>query len=365
MFDVIVIGAGQAGLAAAHALQQAGLKFHVLEASDRAAGSWPRYYDSLSLFSPARYSGLPGLAFPGNPERYPVRDEVIHYLESYARHFAFPIAFRTRVARVQREAGYFSVITDNGDSWSARTVISASGPFNQPYIPSFPSLEHFTGQILHSADYRKPADIAGSRVAVVGGGNSAIQIAWELASSHEVTISSRHPLRFLAQRPLGRDLHHWLTLSGLDTLPLGRWCGWSPATPVLDPGVYRRALAEGVINQRRLFDQITPNGLLWGKEEQTVDTLLMATGFRPCPDYLEGLDGCSAANAAQQRGGVSNTVPGLFFVGMAWQQSNASATLRGVGHDARRVVKRITRLLEKPVSWRSRLTLLETGCCCR
>lgn len=347
MYDVIVIGAGQAGLASAHALQNAGLSFHVLESSDRAAGSWPRYYDSLKLFSPARHSSLPGLPFHGDPERYPLRDEVVQYLEDYARHFAFPIAYSARVTRISREGNHFHIETADGSRWLARTVISASGPYNQPNIPEFDGLDQFSGKIVHSADYRNRADVPGTRVAVVGSGNSAIQIAHELSRTHQVVVSAREQPRLVRQRPWGRDIHDWLTLSGVDTLPVGRWFGWSPTTPVLDSGVYRRAFAEGALAYRPLFDRVTAQGLRWGEQEEQFDTLVMATGFVNQPDYLAGLDGMDAARAAQQKGGRAVHVHGLYFVGTAWQQSNASATLRGVGRDARAVVKHIVRQLKR------------------
>ena len=117
MLDVIVIGAGQAGLAAAHALTQAGLSFKILEAGNRAAGSWPHYYDSLTLFSPARFSSLPELPFAGDPERYPLRDEVISYLENYARHFDFPLVYQARVRQIVREGEGFLLSTEAGQTY--------------------------------------------------------------------------------------------------------------------------------------------------------------------------------------------------------------------------------------------------------
>ncbi len=350
MLDVLVIGAGQAGLASAYHLQKAGLDFLVLEATQRAAGSWPHYYDSLVLFSPAAYSGLPGLPFPGDPERYPRRDEVVGYLEQYARHFAFPIRFGARVQRVTGVDGNFHVMTDAGETWQARTVISASGPFRQPHLPAFEGLDQFTGQVLHSSAYRRPEDVLGQRVAVVGVGNSAIQIAHELSRTRDVTVLGRGRPRFLAQRQWGRDIHFWLRRSGLDQWPLGHWLGWAPATPVLDDGRYRAAFASGKLKYRPMFQRITEQGLVWNEKAQPFDTLLLATGFVNRPAYLEGLDGLSASEAAQQKGGVARHVAGLFFVGNAWQRNNASATLRGVGPDAARVVRRIQSSLNRPAS---------------
>lgn len=360
MLDVIVIGAGQAGLAAAHALTQAGLSFKILEAGNRAAGSWPHYYDSLTLFSPAKFNGLPELPFPGEPERYPLRDEVISYLENYARHFDFPLVYQARVRQIVREGEGFLLSTEAGQTFQARAVIAASGPFNQPNIPAFAGLQQFGGRLLHSSAYLRPADVAGSRVAIVGSGNSAVQIAYELAQTHQVILTARQAPRFMAQRPFGLDLHVWLTRSGLDRLPLGDWFQLNPTTPVLDHGLYRRAFASGALNFRPLFDRVTRDGLQWGDRVEPVDTLIMATGFINSPAYLAGLDGLGAAAAAEQRGGVATQVPGLFFVGTAWQRSHASATLRGVGPDAVHVVKQLQRYLRAKVA-----AAPVTRACCR
>lgn len=358
-YDVIVIGAGQAGLASAHALQKAGLRYVVLEAGERAAGSWPSYYDSLTLFSPARYSSLPGLPFPGDPDRYPLKQEVIDYLESYARHFALTISYGAKVTKVERHGDEFAVLTETGMRWHARAVIVASGPFNQPNIPDFPGLADFKGQVLHSSAYRRPADIGGQKVAVVGAGNSAAQIAYELAQSHEVILTSRQPPHFIRQRILGRDIHFWLRLTGYDNVPLGHWHRASKSVPVLDTGRYQAALADGRVVWKSLFERLDEQGARWGEELVTIDTLLLATGFRHQPPFLEGLAGLDAATAAQQEGGISSHVPGLYFVGVSWQRAHDSATLRGVGADARHVVKHIQRLLKPQRFHFHRLA----GCC--
>lgn len=218
MYDTLVIGAGQAGLAASYFLKRAGLSFAVLEATTASTGSWPQYYDSLRLFSPARFSSLPGSPFPGIPDRYPHRDEVSTYLRSYAEHFHLPIFFQQEVCQVQRVGSYFEVVTTAGTSYQARTLIAATGAFRQPYVPVFPGQDRFQGQILHAASYRHPDPFRGQRVLVVGAGNSAVQIAVELAQVAQVTLTSHRPVRFVSQRPGGRDVHFWMWLLGVDRL---------------------------------------------------------------------------------------------------------------------------------------------------
>ena len=194
-YDTIVIGAGQAGLAAGYHLQRAGVSFAILEAGDQPGGSWPAYYDSLRLFSPARYSALPGRPFPGPAGRYPARDEVVAYLRDYAAHFRLPVITGVRVTEVAPAPDGFRVRAANGTVFSARAVVAATGAFHRPSLPALPGQESFGGRIIHSAAYRRPEDFAGQRVIVVGAGNSAVQIAVELADTQggpaEVTLATR------------------------------------------------------------------------------------------------------------------------------------------------------------------------------
>jgi putative flavoprotein involved in K+ transport len=136
--DVVVIGAGQSGLAAARALQARGISPVVLEAGDRAAGSWPCYYDSLKAFSPAGFNSMPGLAFPGDPDRYPARDEVAGYLERYAAALGAEIHTHTRVAAVGKHGRDFVVVTADGRRLRAAGVVAATGSFSAPYRPGLP-----------------------------------------------------------------------------------------------------------------------------------------------------------------------------------------------------------------------------------
>ncbi|UVS79830.1 NAD(P)/FAD-dependent oxidoreductase [Actinokineospora sp. UTMC 2448] len=327
MIDALVIGAGQAGLATAHALRTAGVVPVVLEAGPEPVGSWPSYYDSLTLFSPARYSALPGLRFPGNPDRYPGRDDVVDYLRRYAKNLDADIRVGHRVRSVRRDGDGWTVATDDS-ALRARIVVCASGYFGRPHRPPLPG---FTGTVLHSSDYREPSPFAGQRVVVVGAGNSAVQIAADLAPHARVTLASRTPVRFVPQRPLGRDVHFWSTRSGVDALPIGPLLRDPPSSPVLDDGRYQRA----VTDRRPLHTVADGTRLTWpdGTSEH-VDTVILATGYRPDVPYL--------ADPGQPRRGLS-VHPGLGFVGMEWQRSLASATLRGVGRDARYVVKRLLR----------------------
>jgi putative flavoprotein involved in K+ transport len=345
VLDALVIGAGQAGLAAGYHLKRAGLSFEILEARGEPGGSWPGYYDSLTLFSPARYSGLPGMPFSGSPDRYPARDEVVGYLRGYAEAFGLPVLAGKGVLRAERDAGAgFRLLTEDGGEHRARTLIAATGSFARPHQPRFPGQEAFRGRMLHAAEYRNPGPFRGKRVVVVGGGNSAVQIARELAGVAETTLATRAPIRFMPQVVLGRDLHFWLSVSGLDRLPVGRLFDVSEPGGVVDDGTYAAAVRSGRPDRRPMFSRFTESGVVWddGREEP-VDAVLLATGYGPNLGYLGPLGALRADGRPDQRGGVSRAVPGLYFVGLPFQTSFASATLRGVGFDAELVVARARR----------------------
>lgn len=338
--DVAIIGGGQSALAAARAVKAHGLTPVILEASDRPAGSWPRYYDSLRLFSPARYSALPDLPLGGDGDRYPRRDEVADYLVRYADRLQVDIRTHTRVQVVEADGAGFSVRTADGRHMTAGGIVAATGAFGAPIRPQLPGQIEFTGEILHVADYRDPEPYAGKRIVVVGGGNSAVQVGHELAEVATVTLATRAPLRFLPQVQNGRDLHHWLTTTGFDHLPPEWLVHFVDGTLVLDPGHYEGATRAGRWDRRPVFDRLDGDAVVWadGTRDRT-DTVLLATGYRPDLGYLRHLDGAlDAAGAPLHAGGLSATRPGLAYLGLEFQRSFASNTLRGVARDAEHVI---------------------------
>ncbi len=339
--DLIVIGSGQAGLATAHIARTRGVRPLLLDAADRAGGSWPNYYNSLTLFSPARFCSLPGMPFPGDPDRYPTRDEVVAYLTAYTEHLNADVRFGHDVRSVTAHDRQFQVATSTGAVFEAPMVVAASGGFGRPYRPPIAGLDTFTGTVLHAAQYRTPDPFTGARVIVVGGGNSAVQIAVELAATSRVSIATRTPLRWQRQRLLGRDFHWWLTRTGLDT------ASWAPrfaptTVPVIDDGRYQTAVRSGNPDHRRLFHRIDHDTVEWPDHPaEHVDAIILATGYRPAVDYLRGSGALDAGGNPVHRGGVSTTVPGLGYVGLERQRSLGSATLRGVGRDADHVIHRL------------------------
>ena len=329
--ETLVIGAGQAGLAAAWHLKKNQVNFLILEATNQIGGSWHHYYDSLKLFSPAAYSSLPDFSFPKTAHVYPLRDEVINYLKSYAEKFNFPIQLNESVISVIPNDQGFEVLTSQNNRYQTKTIIAASGAFAKPYIPKIKGLDKFKGKIIHSASYLNPQNYINQKIVVVGAANSAVQIAAELGASSNVTIASREKIKFFPQKILGMDFHWWLKWTGLEKT---RWLN-DQSTPVLDDGRYRAALKGGLFQQREMFTEADESGVIWANgAKEEIDTLLFATGFRPNVSYLDGLKVIDSNQNLIQRNGVSDAHSGLYFLGFPKQRNFASATLRGVGADA-------------------------------
>jgi len=337
--SVVVIGGGQSGLAGAFAVRDAGMHPVLLEAGDRTVGSWPDYYDSLTLFSPARYSGFPGAPLPGDPDRYPTRDEVIAYLERLALGLDAEILTNTAATRVEVDGRGFVVHTNTGEAFFAAGVICASGSFSNPYVPQLAGQDGFSGEVLHVADYRSPKQYAGQRIVVLGAGNSAIQVGYELADVAKVTLAVRRPVQFVPQVRGGRDMHYWLHTLRLDLLPPSVLSRIVRGTLVFDTGIYRNALKSGLLDQRPVFTRFEGDEVIWqdGTREH-VDTVISATGYRPSLPYLQNLGALDDTGMPLHSRGISLTHPGLVYLGVEFQRSFSSNTLRGVSRDAQYVV---------------------------
>lgn len=342
IYDALIIGGGQAGLATAYRLKEAGLSYRVLNASGEPTGAWPQYYESLTLFSPAEYSSLPGMVFPGDPKGYPVRDEVIDYLRSYARHFDLDIQNDTFITDVQHDNGNFILKDANGTTYESKSMIAASGSFNEPFVPIIPGQEYFSGECLHAIDYLSPEKFADKRVVVVGAANTAVQIAYELADVAKTSLAVRKRIQYAPQQILGKDFHFWLSLTGLGKTP---WLK-DQSTPVLDTGKYKAAIKLGKPDQRKMFRTFDESGVVWsdGKRED-IDVVIFATGYRPKLNYLSSLNASGSSTENGSRYGVSSRVPGLYYMGFSGQRSFQSATLRGVGRDSAYILQQLERHL--------------------
>jgi putative flavoprotein involved in K+ transport len=212
--EAVVVGSGQAGLAIGYFLRQKGRDVTILEAGDAPATAWRTRWDSLRLFTPVRYDSLPGRTFPGDPDSYPGRDDVVAYLTDYAESFELPVEVKSQVRAIRQAPGGY-IVEMNDRAYTARQVVIATGPFQVPRIPSIAGVLDSGVAQLHSSAYRRPDQMPSGPMLVVGGGNTGFQIAEELSRWHEVHLSIGARQTPLPQRIAGRDLFDYLEAIGI------------------------------------------------------------------------------------------------------------------------------------------------------
>ncbi|WP_344265733.1 ArsO family NAD(P)H-dependent flavin-containing monooxygenase [Streptomyces sodiiphilus] len=345
--DVVVIGGGQAGLAAGYYLRRTGLDFVILDAQDAPGGAWRHMWDSLRLFSPAEHSSLPGRPMPPQPGRtYPDASHVIGYLKEYEERYGLPVHRPVRVLGVHRDGDDLRVETDSGRRW-ARSVISATGTWWRPLIPAVRGREIYRGRQLHTVGYRDPGEFTGRSVTVVGAGNSAAQIAADLAGHAELTWVTRHPPRFLADDVDGRALFAAATarrraLDAGEPDPGGvAALGDIVATPPV-----RAARNKGLLRPVAMFDRLEADGPVWADGTRVrADAVIWCTGFRPALGHLAPLGLRRSGGLIPTDGTRSVEEPRLHLLGYGDWTGPASATLIGVGLPARDAVRRIAALV--------------------
>jgi len=341
LVDVLVVGGGQAGLAASWYLSRAGVEHLVVDAERRVGDAWRRRWDSLELFSAAAYSALPGLPFPGDPQHFPGKDEVADYLEAYARTFELPVTLDTRVRSLDRADTGYRLDTARG-SYQAGQVVVATGAYQQPAVAELAAKLRDEVVQLHSAAYRNPAQLAGEQVLVVGSANSGVGIAEDLAQSHQVHLSRGQHLPRLPRRLLGRSLHWWGDHLGLLTAPLeGSWRGRTQRGDLLIGTslgqlprrgvrlVGRTVAVEGNGRTVRFADgqSLAPQAIVW------------ATGYRSDYSWIQVPVLDQRGTPIHHRG--MTQAPGLYFLGMHNQYSRGSSLLGFVHHDAAFITERI------------------------
>ncbi|MGW2395645.1 ArsO family NAD(P)H-dependent flavin-containing monooxygenase [Kitasatospora sp. NPDC001664] len=331
--QVLVVGAGQAGLAAGYHLRRAGLDFAILDANPAPGGAWQHYWDTLRLFSPAGYSSLPGRPMPQQPgQEYPDAAHVVSYLTDYERRYDLPVHRPVRVEAIARDLDGITVTTDDGD-WRGRALVLATGNWERPFIPAVPGRADFTGRQLHTHAYRSAADFTGQRVVVVGGANSGAQIAADLHATAEVHWVTRRPARHLPDEIDGRALFDLATRRVQSGGPRISDLGDIVAVPPV-----RAARAAG-LTDRPMFDRLTPTGAAWADGTTwDCDTVIWCTGFRPDlpPIDLPRTDGRITTDGTR-----STEDPRIHLLGYGDWTGPASATLIGVGRTARTAVEQL------------------------
>jgi len=338
---IVVVGAGAAGLAAAAVLRGRGLDPLVLEQDTAIGGTWARRYDRLHLHTVRDHSGLPGYPIPREHGRYLSRDAYAGYLQDYARHHGVRVRTLTPVSALRRSGTRWDV--DGADArWRARVVVVATGQYRVPVVPALPGRELFTGDLVHSVDYRNATGYAGRRVLVVGAGNSGAEIATDLAEHGAafVALAIRTPPPVVPRDPFGQPVQKTgMLLSRLppaiaDRLarltarlvlgdlarhgyPRPAWWPYSSRrVPVIDVG-FVAALKRGTVQVRPALERLTPTAAVYADgRSEPFDAIVMATGFTSGLDALIEADGVlDAAHDPLARSGESTVLPGLYFNG--------------------------------------------------
>lgn len=346
--DTLIVGGGQAGLAMGYWLAQEGSSFLIVDENARTGDSWRQRWDSLRLFTPGKYDGLPGAPFPGDRLSFPTKDELADYPEDYGRRFDLPIVHNVRVDGLASDGDGFHV-TSGQRSWRARNVVIATGGYRVPKTPAFAGELSADILQLHSQDYKNPSQLQPGPVLVVGLGNSGAEIAMEVSGSHPTVVAGAPggelPVRH--GRAAARFVLPVIRFAGLHVLtldtPVGRKVApkfMQKAAPLIRTRT-KELRAAGV----ELLPRVT--GVRDGYPEvggdfQTVKpaNVIWCTGYRD--DYswvrVPVVDG--AGRLLQKRGVVAD-VPGVFFIGQEFLFAAASATLPGVGRDARYLARRV------------------------
>jgi putative flavoprotein involved in K+ transport len=344
----IVIGGGQAGLSVGYHLKKQGIPFLILDAGARVGDAWRNRWDSLRLFTPARYDSLPGLPFPARGDAFPTKDEMADYLENYAQHFNLPVQLGANVDGLSKEGNHF-IVTAGSLRYEADNVVVAMANYQKPRQPAFARELDSSIVQLHAHQYRNPSQLQEGGVLVVGAGNSGADIAIDVAQTHPTWMSGKEsgiiPYRietFLARFAFVRLMrfvgHRVLTAS----TPIGR---------KLRPKLLHRAAplirvkpadlaAAGIERVARVVGVRNGQPLLADDRTLDVKNVIWCTGYHPGFSWINLPIFDHAGDPLHERGIVPGA-PGLYFVGLQFLYSMTSATVTGVGRDARHVVKAI------------------------
>src|SRR5947209_3621798 len=334
--DLLIIGAGQAGLALGYHLKQTPLRFQLVEGHQRIGDSWRKRYDSLVLFTPRAYSALPGLVVPGDPEGYPTKDEMADYMESYATHFALPVLVDTHIRRLERSNDGFRATTGTGETIDARAVVLATGAYQQPALP--PIAQQLSADVvqLSPKSYTSPAQIPAGSVLVVGDGATGRQIARELTATHQVHLSTGRPRRVSPERLLGKSVFWWMDKLGIlrasRESPIGKYLMKADPFPGKALGL-KRLRRQGLAVVGRLIHIDGKNVTFASGKTTAVETVIWATAYKEDTDWIAIREAKDAQGNMLHRRGVS-PVPYLYMIGRSWQWTRGSALLTGVGDDA-------------------------------
>jgi putative flavoprotein involved in K+ transport len=346
-FETVIVGGGQAGLAVGYHLARRGRPFVILDANRQVGDAWRGRWDSLRLFTPARYSGLPGMPFPAPAWSYPTKDQVADYLEAYAARFELPVRTGVRVHRLSRDRDRY-VVAAGDRRFQADHVVVATGAYQRPRIPAF-AAELDPGILqLDPYRYRDPSQLPGGGVLVVGAGNSGAEIAFEVSSTHPIWLSGPDtghiPVRTGSRWDRLLTPPVWWFASQVLTVqnPIGRKVRPRALTTTapLERVRPKELAATGVERVPRTIGVRDGFPLLEDGRVMDVATVLWCTGFRPDFSFID-LPVFDQDGAPAHHRGVVELQPGLYFLGLWFLSAFTSSLLGGVGRDAEHIAEHI------------------------
>jgi putative flavoprotein involved in K+ transport len=350
-FDTVVIGGGQAGLSIGYYLASQGREFVILDANDRIGASWRKRWDSLRLFTPARYSSLPGMPFPAPTDVFLAKDVVADYLEAYAAHFQLPVRLNAPVDTLSREDDRY-ILSLGDQHLEAEHIVVATGAFQHPKIPAFAGLLAPTIAQFHSSDYRNPNQLMEGAALVVGAGNSGAEIALEVANGRRTWLAGRNTGHLpKTYPPIIRDLYWWLIHKALNTdNKIGRRFKavtgkkGAPLVGISEKnfertGVERVPRMVGVRDRRPLLDD---------GRVLDVANVIWCTGFVPDFRWID-LPVFGRDEYPTHSRGVVEGEPGLYFLGLPFQYTLTSSLIGGVGRDASYIAEQIAARSSAPI----------------
>ncbi|WOH38689.1 NAD(P)/FAD-dependent oxidoreductase [Thalassotalea fonticola] len=344
MYDYIVVGGSQAGLAMGYQLKKLGVRFLIVDSGDEIGSAWLNRWDSLTLFTPKQYNGLPGLAYQG-PNEYPTKYDVAAYLSEYVSTFNLPIQLQTTVQALHKNNQNYVLDTPLGEL-QCKNVVVATGPFHTPSIPGFAANIDSNITQIHSSAYKSPQQLQAGDTLVVGGGDSGVQILSEIADTGRVCFSSGvNSLASLPQSFLGKTLWWWLKNLGVLSLSKHSYLGKQIAKrmqPVIGTNV-KKLLARDNVKQVGRTVSAESNLITFSDTEvRSIKNIVWATGYKPDFSWLGNVKLDEQGYPENYRG--VSAVQGLYFIGLPWMHTRGSATLGGVGKDSEYLHKYIANL---------------------
>lgn len=342
MYNTVVIGAGQAGLAMGYYLKQFNHSFLILDENQEIEEVWDKRYDSLVLFTPRSFSSLPGLELDGEPQGFPSKYEMSQYLKDYAETFKLPIMHDTAVTGVLKKDNIFHISAEHKE-FKAENIIIATGPFQKPRIPAFANKLSKEVVQLHSSKYQNPSQLKEGNVLVVGGRNSGAQIAAELSKTKKTYLSVSQRLTYLPLPIRNKSIFWWFDKIGVLKATSNSFYGkliQKRGDPIFGFELRHTIHNGDVVMKNRSMDGNEDKVIFQDNSFLEVQNIIWATGFISDYPWLN-VSGVLDEKGKPIRNRGTTNIEGLYFLGLPWQSRRGSALLQGVGYDAEYIVKHI------------------------